>query len=404
MGELPRVLAILPGLYPSTVISVVKPMIALHQAGQVRARITLEVLARPADIERADVILFCRNVEPRFAPLLDYAQRLGRPYIYDLDDNFFEAPLSLEAGRYLRAPQRLAQLVAYLAGASLVRVYAEPVRQRVLPINPRVEKVLPSFDWSLIPSSMAPENDGRVRLVYATSRLEDELAGLISGDLHSLLRDYPQQIELTFWGYHPPEFRRYPQVRFWPLVPDYDQFVRRLVRSGFDIGLAPLLDDEFHRSKTNNKFREYGACRIAGVYSNVEVYASCVADGETGLLAANVPGAWRVALGRLVEEAELRRKIEAQAQQYVRLHYSQTQTEQDWLRLIGRALEQRPASPAHPQVVGEPAIPNLAMETLRYGLRLLQRIGRIGLGPSLTGAYRYLDSFRQLRRYTRQLS
>jgi glycosyltransferase involved in cell wall biosynthesis len=410
--QLPRVLAILPGLYPSTVISVVKPLIALHQAGQLRAQIALELLARPRDIERADIVIFCRNIEPRYAGLLDTVRRLGRPYIYDLDDNFFEVPLTLEAGRYLRDPARQAQLRAYLAGAGLVRVYAEPVRQRVLPINPRIEKVLPSLDWSLIPAQLPPKAGQPVRLVYATSRLEDELAGVISADLHALLRDYPDRVELAFWGHHPAEFRGQPQVRFLPLVPDYDRFMRQLALAGFDIGLAPLLNDEFHRSKTNNKFREYGACQIAGVYSNVEVYASCVSHGETGLLVENQPGAWRAALGRLVDEAALRRQIQVRAQAYVRAHYSQTQTEQVWLRQIRQACEAQPVAaetapptPAGPvALAGRPLTMALAAEMSRYGLRLLRRIRRIGLRPALVGAYRYVDSLRQLRRYNRQLS
>jgi glycosyltransferase involved in cell wall biosynthesis len=407
----PRVLCLLPGLTPSTVISVAKPMIALHQAGQLEARLTVELIATPRDIAWADLVIFCRNVEPRYAHLLEAVRRLGRPYIYDLDDNFFETPLTYEAGRYLRAPARLAQLEAYLAGAALVRVYAEPLRQRILPLNASVELVLPSLDWSLIPESLPPKDPQRVRLVYATSRLEDELARLITPDLQQLLREYPERVELTFWGHHPPELRRHPQVRYLPYVADYDRFVRQLALAGFDIGLAPLVDDEFHRSKTNNKLREYGACQIAGVYSDVEVYSRCVTEGETGLLVPPQPGAWRAALARLVEDPALRRRLQVQGQAYVRAHYSQTQTEQVWLGQIERVLAEararmaRAGAPAEPGPSGRwPLALSVTSATARNGLKLVRRVRRIGLGPSLTGAQAYLSSLRQLRRYTRQLT
>jgi glycosyltransferase involved in cell wall biosynthesis len=387
----------------------------LHQAGAVETRLTLEVVATPRDIAWADLIIFCRNVEPRYAHLLAAAQQLGRPYIYDLDDNFFEVPLTYEAGRYLRTPERQAQLRAYLAGAALVRVYAEPLQQRIIPINGRVEKVRPSLDWSLIPAQLPPKHGQRLRIVYATSRLDDALVNLITPDLHQLLNAFPEQVELVFWGHHPPALRHHPQVSCLPYEPDYDRFLRQLALAGFDIGLAPLLDDEFHRSKTNNKFREYAACQIAGVYSDVDVYSHCVTEGETGLLVGFEPGAWSSALSRLVQDAALRQRVQRQAAAYVREHYRQAETEQVWLRQIHSVLTINQHKPtADPPRLPPPAPGTVttaqwaqplavAQATFGNGIKLAKRMRHLGLGPSLTGARRYLYSLWQLRRYTQQL-
>jgi len=104
----------------------------------------------------------------------------------------------------------------------------------------------------------------------------------------------------------------------------------------------------------------------------------------------------------------LRRQIQTQGQAYVRAHYSQSQSEQDWVRQIRQVLKQRHLAPIHPPGRADEAkrLPALALaaETPRYSLRLLRRIRRIGLRPSLVGAYRYADSLRQLRRFSRQLS
>jgi hypothetical protein len=171
-----------------------------------------------------------------------------------------------------------------------------------------------------------------VKLIYATSRLDDCLGRIFLPALGRLLDEAGPRIEAHFWGPRPPAELR--AVRHHAVVHDYDRFLRRFSAAGFEIGLAPLADDVFHRSKTNTKFREYGACGIAGVYSDVEVYSDCVRQGETGLLVANDTDAWYGALRQLVDDAPLRRTISQQARAEIEAHYSQEQFEAVFLRQI----------------------------------------------------------------------
>jgi glycosyltransferase involved in cell wall biosynthesis len=325
-------------------ILVVKPFLQLHRLKHIHLKITLEYLANDQSLNWADLVVFCRNTEPQYAHLLNALKKRNIPFTYDLDDNFFELPLNLEIGRYHRKPQRLAMVRCYLRSASLTRVYSQPLLERALTLSQHAEKLFAPIDLSLISPPRVNLNSETVKIVYATSRISDELAAMFIPALTRILIRYKGQVESHFWGSMPPELRGFHGVYQHSLTRSYDQFLRRFSKAGFDIGLAPLPNDIFHRSKTNNKFREYGACRIAGIYSNVDVYSSCVTDAETGLLIPNETEAWYQAMGRLIEDRHLREKIKRQARDYVSEHYSQELFEKVWLGqiqalLTGRALK-----------------------------------------------------------------
>jgi hypothetical protein len=224
----------------------------------------------------------------------------------------------------------LKQLEHYLRNATLVRIYSETLRERVERLNPNVVLVEGPVDWDLLPNRPARRDPGKVRIVYPTSRVEDDLAELFIEDIRRLLTTYAGRLEMFFWGYHPRELRGHPGVQFVDPIANYDRFFRKFARFGFDVGLAPLRDDIFHRSKTNVKFREYAACGIAGIYSNVGAYARCVEDGVTGLLVSNEPGAWFDAVSRLLKDVELRQAIQEQAREYVRKRYDLQMVQQVW--------------------------------------------------------------------------
>jgi glycosyltransferase involved in cell wall biosynthesis len=332
----PRVLAILPGLIPSTMICVAKPFLQLHQAERIMAKITLESIVRPRSLKWADLVVFCRNTNRQYAPLLNFLINRKTPFIYDLDDNFFELPLDSEMGRYHRSPERLAMLTDYIQNASLVRVYSKPLLKKAKTLNPKVEQVIGPIDLKLISPSQTNQETKIVKLVYGTSRIQDELSILFAPALRRILKEYAGRVEAHFWGAVPAELKGIPNIFHHRIIRNYDRFLQRFSRAGFDIGLAPLPDDLFHRSKTNNKFREYGACRIAGIYSQVDVYSDCVLDGKTGLLVPNDPEAWYQAMVRLIGDQGLREKIKNQAQETVRQRYSQEIFEKVWWSHIQR--------------------------------------------------------------------
>jgi glycosyltransferase involved in cell wall biosynthesis len=345
----PRVLAVLPAVVPSTTIGVIKPLTKLHRTGQISADLTLEYMVSRRQVERADVVVFCRNTEPSERNALTWALASGKTIIYELDDDLLDIPLDMAQGQYHRSPERQNQLRHYLESADLVRVYAKHLKEKVAAINPSVEQVVGPVDWSLVPASPSPKaRHEKLRLIYATSRLTDQLANIFLDDVVELLREFPDRVELFLWGCRSEQLEPNPSVKFLSHVANYNRFFHKFARYGFDIGLAPLPNEDFYLSKSNNKFREYAACGIAGVYSNVNVYSECVEHGVTGLLVENRRGAWFQALARLVEDIELRKRVQAQAQQYARQHYSQDNFCGVWLEQIHTLLARKSAATIFP--------------------------------------------------------
>jgi glycosyltransferase involved in cell wall biosynthesis len=225
--------------------------------------------------------------------------------------------------------------------ASLVRVYSVPMLIRAKKINRNVEKVVAPIDWRLIMPPLRDASKDIVRIVYATSRSEDKLSEIFKPALRRVLEKHPKGVQAHFLGYNPEEFRSYQNVFHHPMVMDYQNYLRSFSSAGYDIGLAPLLNDVFHRSKTNNKFREYGASQIAGIYSNVDVYSTCVEHKRTGILVENDPDAWFDAMEILIEDSAMRQNIQRQALEFVRNNYSQEIFVNLWHQQIIGALSRK---------------------------------------------------------------
>jgi 2-polyprenyl-3-methyl-5-hydroxy-6-metoxy-1,4-benzoquinol methylase/glycosyltransferase involved in cell wall biosynthesis len=102
---------------------------------------------------------------------------------------------------------------------------------------------------------------------------------------------------------------------FTPIC-DYAAYMSKLGQA--DIAFMPLADTEFNRSKSDLKFIEAGACRVAALASHV-VYAGSIEDGKSGLLFQD-PAGMRAALLRLLAYPEAARRLAEAARTYVAEH------------------------------------------------------------------------------------
>ena len=337
----PKILAIVPSYIASCQIGVIKPLSALAARREIQLEVRLETKASVTAIHSADLVVFCRNTEPSYAYLLNEAVSTNKPIIYDLDDNFWDVPFETdpELARYHRLPLRIQQLEKYLQHSTLVRVYSPVMRDLVHRLNSEVRLLKAGFDFSLLPQpGKARSVREKIKVVYATSRTVDNQYKLFAGGMTRAIEKYGDGVEFTIWGCSPGDLVGHKGIKILPLVGDYEDFLHRFARSGFDIGLAPMEDTAFYRSKTNTKLRDYGACRVAGIYSDVEVYSSCVEHNNIGLLVPNTSDGWFGAIATLIENTQLRTQIQDSAYNKVYEEYRQQVIEEEWLNQINNIL------------------------------------------------------------------
>ncbi|MES2001546.1 MAG: glycosyltransferase family 4 protein [Pseudomonadota bacterium] len=102
---------------------------------------------------------------------------------------------------------------------------------------------------------------------------------------------------------------------------------------GIDIGVYPLPNDDWVIGKSGLKAITYMAMGIPCVATDVGTTPMIIRDGENGLL-ARTPEEWVDALGRLLDDADLRRRLGQQARADAVAKYSTTAIAADYRRVL----------------------------------------------------------------------
>lgn len=124
-----------------------------------------------------------------------------------------------------------------------------------------------------------------------------------------------EQVWMRFLGTFYPDGLPAARVGFAMWTTDLDRYYRRIAR--FDVGLAPLADIPFNRSKSELRFVEAAALGLPMVCSDLLPYRQVVEHGVTGFLAKD-PADWVAPLEALVTDHSLRRKVGEAARERAR--------------------------------------------------------------------------------------
>jgi hypothetical protein len=104
----------------------------------------------------------------------------------------------------------------------------------------------------------------------------------------------------------------------------FDYWPDKLNGLQLDIGIAPLVDNDFNRCKSNIKWQEYSIAKVPGVFSPT-VYAQTAShiifDGVIGMI-AETRDQWYQCLKNYIVCKNLRKDISSHAYSFVRAEYS----------------------------------------------------------------------------------
>ena len=334
-----NVLLVAREMIPSVVLCGHAQLTQLSRAGRVAYRRVTPAGCTAREISWADVIVFIRSDDVFALTAAELARRAGKYGVYVLDDDLLHVPAGLASSLYYALPETRERIRAVMERCQCLLSPSPVLLEKYGGGFARAERIEEPALWAL-PALPAPEGPVRIGFAGSADRTGD-IDAILLGALRRVRARYGDKVRLEFFGACPSAAKALG-ARCVPYKSSYADYRRTMGTLGWEIGLAPLPDTPFHRCKHYNKYVEYAAFGIAGVYSDGEVYRRAVRDGENGLLAANTEEAWFSSLCRLIEDKQLRRRIGRQCLLEAHTLYAVEAAAEPWERLV----ESAPEAPA----------------------------------------------------------
>lgn len=274
-----------------------------------RTHITMQLPIDPTDqMYDVDVFVVQRIVDEDIAGFINGEFRERHPeavVIYEIDDLVTHLhPTNEMAWAYYAEGNRLDIFKELVASVDAVTTTTPILAEELRELNQNVfaiDNCLPNWTKSMI----KPEHDGPVRIVYTGGPSHvDDVAHLKYG-IGRTITQLGDKVTMHTYG-HPWQeelgLGKAVNVQFRPWTFDFPQYQTSL--AAYDIGIAPLKDTRFNRSKSAIKVYEYWAAGIVPIVSDVGPYVAAIEDGVDGFL-CRTDNDWRRAIMDLVENPDL---------------------------------------------------------------------------------------------------
>lgn len=291
-----------------------------------------------------------------------FAQHYKKPLIIDLDDNYFEVrPDQPSYKFYHPGSQKTGILKAYLSLATHLVCSTNPLAKwhekwfkKEAKLTRKVDVIpncscLADFNYSY----KGNKDKSVVRIGWQGSMTHYADLKMVLPALREVINKYPHvRIELMgglvldeaaelFKEWTEKEFKN---VLITAGTKSWESYPKKLSTKKWDIGICPLVDDEFNRNKSHIKWMEYSAYKIPTVASKVYPYfkdidgVKTIQDGKTGFLASTTEE-WVSYLSQLIESKKLRQKIGNNAHEFIKEHWQIEQHISKWEKVLDKFIK-----------------------------------------------------------------
>lgn len=298
--------------------------------------------------ELADVVIWHPIWYPQlFEFFLEMQHKHQKPFVIETDDN------------YLDVPQWNAAFHGFKQGSEFRSTAIDSLRNAdaVVTTTPHLKETYAKFNENIfiVPNSLDFKGDRKfvgwdkvsvrkhrgVRVGWIGGRTHFDDIMSVAPVLRDVLDEFKnvklvlvnsalkRSCELLGKPY-PFEGRRVLEADRSVAINRYAPFAASF---GFDIGIAPLVDCNFNRSKSNLRWLEYSAMKVPSVCQNVGHFATTINHGKDGLL-VTTPEEWGKALRALVSLPSLREEIGREAYKRVKHDFNVKRNTADYVRKL----------------------------------------------------------------------
>lgn len=273
----------------------------------------------------ADVVVWMGLHTPYTLRLFkDMKSKHGKPFITEIDDYIFSIPASNIASTVYAPGTGLTQILIEQMKSSDALVVSTPyLADLYRKMAKRIHVVENCIDLPLWPRSASPANSrGGITIGWMGGGTHEDDFRVVEPAIREIQEKF-KETKFTFvsGGFKPDFLGGIPRLKWIHDFRSIDKYPKWISRFGFDIGIAPLQDNNFNRGKSNLRWLEYAALGIPCVASPLPHFKESIKNGSTGFL-ANSTEDWVNYISRLVIAPELRDTIGIAARQEVKDKWS----------------------------------------------------------------------------------
>lgn len=267
-------------------------------------------------IADSDLVIVQRtypSLVDNYQEVIKFAKRHNKPIVFEIDDYLFDLPEEhpdRKSGAYV---SDLLPMLGALSDADFVTVPTTTLKEKLTPYNQNIIVVPNYIDdklWQYSEGIKQQDVDEPIVIGYMGSYTHHSDLESIVPALVRVAEDYRNKVKLKIWGVPlPATLLNLSNVEYFPAISSvYTEFVNQFKREKVDLFIAPLIANEFDRSKSPLKYFEYSVMKVPGVFANLEPYAGVVRDGINGFL-ASTHEEWYEKISKLIEDPSLRNKV-----------------------------------------------------------------------------------------------
>lgn len=313
-----------------------------------------EVINKACDL--ADVVVWHpMYYESSFEFFLEMQHAHQKPFVIEVDDNYVDVPPWNEAFHSFRNGSSYRRIaIDCMRNADALVVTTSHLGKTYEQFNDNVYVVPNSLDfkgdrkfvgWDTV--STRKHKGTRLGWIGGRSHFDDLM--MVAPALREILEANPDvslalvnsAIKLSCNALGKPyPFEGLKNVHYADRSVPINRYAAFMASFGYDIGIAPLVDCNFNRSKSNLRWLEYSGLKTPTIATEISHFKESIEPNVTGILVPdNNLQVWKEKLQLLIDDKNLRETIGRNAYRRVKKDFNVARNAPEYIRLLRRIAE-----------------------------------------------------------------